>query len=235
MESDDIILSPHQGCTFATMEKIEMEHHWETVQHQRPLAITSNDTHWSKMMFQGLTTTTPPPPEANKVTKEEIMLWDFVESCKTMALTVYDNVSPQLPDGWAEDERLWDILDVIGFAFDYQLPNSGVERMINMMRELSGGSSARINALPLSWKTLVKEAMVGVDTSNLATYKLKVPEGLPVNFKEIPFILKSTKAIMQELLFDVRTMDHGDFFFRYPQSPGNYRFPLSNQSTMPMV
>jgi len=134
-----------------------------------------------------------------------------MEARRAESVSLYDNNPKPLPDGWAEDERLWDILDVVAFAFDYQLPNTGVERMVKLMRELSGGSSTRINSLPLSWKTLVKEATAGVDTTALVSYKFKVPEGLTVNFKEIPFILKSTKAITQEMLFDLDLMKPGHF------------------------
>jgi len=183
-------------------------------------------------MFEGQPATTPPHPKPQTASREEKMLHDFVEACRGMADKLFDTPISPLPDDWAEDERLWDILDIIGFAFDYQLPNTGVERMIKLMRELSGGTVARINALPLSWKTLVKEATLGVDTSNLVSYKFKVPEGLPVKFDEIPFIVKSTKAIMQEMLFDVSIMKHGDFFFSYPKAPGNCR---ARQSTHGMM
>jgi len=212
-----------------------MMHHLDTVQHDRRVAITQEELHWSKLMFKGLPATTTPHPKPQEASREERMLHDFVQSCRAMADTMFDNSISPLPDGWAEDERLWDILDIIGFAFDYQLPNTGVERMIKMMKELSGGTVARINSLPLSWKTIVKEATVGVDTSNLVSYKYKVPEGLPVQFDEIPFILKSTKAIMQELLFDLSIMKHGDFFFGYPKAPGNYRHRQSTHDMKPCL
>lgn len=226
---------PNHCCVFTTVDKEEMEAHWDMVQHETRIAITQENNHWGKLLFSGQPPTTTPYDGKGKPSRDERMLWDFVEACREMALATYDNSSTPLSDGWAEDERLWDILDAIQFGMDYNLSNSGVERMIKMMRDMSGGSSPRINALPLSWKTLVKEASLGVDTTSLETHSFKVPEGLPINFKEIPFILKSTKAIIQELLFDTALMKHGDFFFGYLEGKGKYNIIMSTHSMMAIV
>jgi hypothetical protein len=82
-----------------------MMNHLDMVQHARRVAITQEERHWSDLILEGQRATTTPNSNPQKATREEKMLYGFVEACIVVADTVFDNSINPLPDGWAKNER----------------------------------------------------------------------------------------------------------------------------------
>jgi len=87
-------------------------------------------------------------------------------------------------------------------------------------RWLAEGKSLRTQSLPVTWRTLESKMMEGYDREKcLKRYTYPVPNHLGLSIGEVPYVLKTYEAMLEETLFNVETMQHGCFFFGEQKPP----------------
>jgi len=112
-------------------------------------------------------------------------------------------------------------MSVVDFALTHNLSNNGVEEMLAIFKTMSEGKSHRISDIPKTWRTLQGKMMEGFDSTTLRQYSFPVPSDLGFDFGEVPYVLKTYESILEEMLFNIETMDQGNFFFgEQPPPPG---------------
>ena len=197
-------------CHWGTDVFQHMEHHWINVCSAKPVMTVNHPSFDPDLLAPP--DTIPPEYTSNR---EEQLRWEFVAYWRNKSHAV-DKLHVEEGNSWYFREDLLDICKLLSFAMKYNLSNKGVEEIVEMMKELGLGCD-RIQALPATWRTMSKIAMLGFDTTEYRHLSYDVPPDLGLDITSIPFVLKKASAVIESILLDTDDMQHGNFYFGDPQ------------------
>jgi len=155
---------------------------------------------------------------------QERLEYEFVYWCRKKAILqtpFHPQHAKAANEPWVFRQDMMDIMSIVDFAMTNNLSNAGVEDMISLFQAMSEGATTRINSIPKAWRTLQSKMLEGFDLNAIKRYSFPVPPDLGFNFTEVPYVLKTYDCVLEEMLFNIETMEAGCFHFgEQPAPPG---------------
>ena len=113
---------------------------------------------------------------------------------------------------WAFDEELLDICRFLNVAVQRGISNAGAEDYIKFFKGIAP-EAERVDALPKTWRTVVKRVVEGYDSSGFIKGTYKLPSICKLRDRAVPHVIRDFEAVLADLLEDPRLVSEGNFYF----------------------